>query len=386
MRASQSAENPACYRSFNDRDEKPGDHRKKKAIFNGGNDSLNVMLATENLLTPISPEDPCGADLSYDPVLQELETLIQGKPETQFSEAEEPNWKQVREQGLALFDRTKDLRLAVNLTVAELEEEGLPGFASGLRLIRRLLEQYWDTFHPKLDPEFGNDPLERMNLVSSLSTPEGTFGDHLQILGRIRRTPLCHSQRLGSFSLFQIQAASAKPGTPVEGDQPTATKGPDLTLIDAAFRDSAPDFLVQIDQSLSSAVNDLDAISNFLDRTVGVTKSVSFDGLKSVLLEARKQVNRYLPTSAGESGEEVSSQAGANGATERMSMPGSIQNRTEVLRSLDAICAYYESTEPSSPVLPLLRRAQQLVGKNFTEILQELAPDTVAQVKLSGGS
>jgi type VI secretion system protein ImpA len=53
------------------------------------------------------------------------------------------------------------------------------------------------------------------------------------------------------------------------------------------------------------------------------------------------------------------------------------------LRSLDAICAYYERTEPSSPVLPLLRRAQQLVGKNFTEILQELAPDTIAQIKLN---
>jgi type VI secretion system protein ImpA len=344
------------------------------------------MLATENLLAPISPEEPCGADLSYDPALQELETLVQGKPETQFSEAEEPNWKQVREQGLTLFGRTKDLRLALNLTVAELQEEGLPGFASGLQLIRRLLEQYWDTLHPRLDPEFGNDPLERMNLLSSLSTPEGTFGDPLQILGRIRRTLLCHSPRLGSFSLSQLQTASTKAATLVEGDQAPAIKGPDITLIDAAFRDTAPDFLVQIDQSLSNAVNDLNGISDFLDRTVGVTKSVSFDGLKSILLEARKQVNRYLPKSAGVPGEEVSLQAGGNGAAERRSVPGSIQNRTDVLHSLDTICAYYESTEPSSPVLPLLRRAQQLVGKNFTEILQELAPDTVAQVKLSGGS
>ena len=62
--------------------------------------------------------------------------------------------------------------------------------------------------------------------------------------------------------------------------------------------------------------------------------------------------------------------------------PGTIQTRSDVIRSLEAICAYYERSEPSSPVLPLLRRTQQLVGKSFNEILQELAPETVAQVKL----
>jgi type VI secretion system protein ImpA len=341
------------------------------------------MLKVDDLLAPLSPEDPCGADLSYDPALQELETLIQGKPETQFSEAEEPNWKQMREQSLALFGRTKDLRVAIYLLVTELQQEGLPGFSSGLQLIRRLLEQYWDTIHPKLDPESGNDPLERMNLLSSLSTPEGTFGDPLRILRRVRRAPLCHSPRLGSFSLSQIQVATTKPATPPEGDQPPTTKGPDITLIDAAFRDSAPAFLSQIDQSLSGAINDVNGISEFLDRTIGVTKSASFDELKSVLQEARKQVSRYLINPAGGLGEEPGFQTATDGTAERPGVPGAIQTRTDVLESLDTICAYYEKTEPSSPVLPLLRRAQQLVGKNFTEILQELAPETVAQVKLS---
>jgi type VI secretion system protein ImpA len=342
------------------------------------------MLKVDDLLVPLSAEEPCGTDLSYDPGLHELETLSQGKPETQFSEAEEPNWKKVSEQSLALFGRTKDLRLAIYLIVAELQEEGFPGFASGLQLLRRLVEQYWDRLYPRLDPEFGNDPLERINLLSSLSIPEGTFGDSLQILRRVRRAPLCHSQRLGSFSLSQIQAASTRPvaETP-EGDQPQASKAPDITLIDAAFRDSDLAFLVQIDQSLSSAIHELGGLSEFLDRTVGVTKSVSFDGLNSVLVEAQKQVGRYLTIPEGRPGGEPGSGVAIDDKAQIAAIPGSIQTRADVLRSLDAICAYYESTEPSSPVLPLLRRAQQLVGKSFTEILQELAPDTVAQVKLS---
>jgi type VI secretion system protein ImpA len=101
--------------------------------------------------------------------------------------------------------------------------------------------------------------------------------------------------------------------------------------------------------------------------------------LTSVLSEAGKQVSRYLAVPGGTETESGLPSGGVETASSRVG----IQTRTDVVRSLDAICAYYESTEPSSPVLPLLRRAQQLVGKNFTEILQELAPDTVAQVKLS---
>ncbi len=40
------------------------------------------MISVEELLKPISAEQPCGPDLSYDASLQQLETLVAGKPET----------------------------------------------------------------------------------------------------------------------------------------------------------------------------------------------------------------------------------------------------------------------------------------------------------------
>jgi type VI secretion system protein ImpA len=338
----------------------------------------DVMLNVDDLLAPVSSEDPCGPDLSYDPALQELEILVQGKPETQFSEAEEPNWKQVREKSLALFARSKDLRVAINLVLVELQEEGFPGFFSGLQLIRRMLEQYWDTLQQRLDHESNNDALERMTLLLHFDGG-GTFGDSLQVLRRLRRAPLCHSLRLGTFSLSQIQMTGSSVAAPSEGNQLPATKAPDLALIDAAFRDTDSTFLKQIEQSVGGAVDEVNRISEFLDRTIGVAQSASFDALTSVLLEAGRQVSRYLATPAGAEPEYRL----PSGVAETTGSRVGIQTRTDVLQSLDAICAYYESTEPSSPVLPLLRRAQQLVGKNFTEILQELAPDTVAQVKLS---
>ena len=117
------------------------------------------MIVAEELLKPISEEAPCGEDLSYDPGLQELETLARGKPETQFSAAEPPNWKELRSRCLELFARSKDLRVAMTLAVASLELDGLPGFLESLSVVKGLLERFWPTVYPQLDPGDDNDPL-----------------------------------------------------------------------------------------------------------------------------------------------------------------------------------------------------------------------------------
>ncbi len=51
------------------------------------------------LLTEISPDAPCGEDISYDAAFMELERLAKGTTETQvgdhIQESEEPDWKKV---------------------------------------------------------------------------------------------------------------------------------------------------------------------------------------------------------------------------------------------------------------------------------------------------
>src|SRR5579862_1103420 len=119
------------------------------------------MINAEELLKPIAGEKPCGEDLSYDPAFQTLETVMRGKPETQFSAAEDPDWKALRELCLDLWPRSKDLRLATALTLAALKTDGLPAFREGLALVNGLLLQYWDSVYPVLDPGDNNDPTQR---------------------------------------------------------------------------------------------------------------------------------------------------------------------------------------------------------------------------------
>src|SRR5207245_2723415 len=49
------------------------------------------MINIEDLIKPISADKPCGEDFSYHPSFLNLQTIAKGKPETQFSPAEDPD-------------------------------------------------------------------------------------------------------------------------------------------------------------------------------------------------------------------------------------------------------------------------------------------------------
>jgi type VI secretion system protein ImpA len=63
-----------------------------------------------------------------------------------------------------------------------------------------------------------------------------------------------------------------------------------------------------------------------------------------------------------------------------------IRSRDDVIRVLDKLCDYYAQYEPSSPLPLLLKRAKRLTSLSFMEIIQDLAPEAVAQAKSIGGS
>src|SRR5512140_1074859 len=107
--------------------------------------------AIEKLLAPVSAEQPAGPDLGYDPRQDELETLLKGKAEVEIGNlrhpAEPPDWGELREKSVELFEQTKSLRVATILCCSMLQTGGLAGFRDGLQLIRGLLENFWSTMY-----------------------------------------------------------------------------------------------------------------------------------------------------------------------------------------------------------------------------------------------
>jgi type VI secretion system protein ImpA len=64
---------------------------------------------------------------------------------------------------------------------------------------------------------------------------------------------------------------------------------------------------------------------------------------------------------------------------------GDIRSREEVRQALDSVCRYYERHEPGNPAPLLIRRAQRLIDMSFVEILQDLAPESLAQIRTIAG-
>jgi type VI secretion system protein ImpA len=341
------------------------------------------MFVAEELLKPISDDAPCGEDLSYDPALQELEILARGKPETQFSAAEPPNWEELRTRCLELFARSKDLRVAMTLAVASLELDGLPGFRESLLLVRGLLERYWPTVYPQLDSADDNDPLQRMNIIASMAMPVGTYGDSVRMLERLRGVPLCDSVQMGRYSLAQILRAETGGLTP--GDK-TEVKIPQ---IDAAFRDSKQEKLSETYQILSDCITLVQGIDDSITLTVGAKRAPDLTPLSSELIAMRSRVAPFIRAGsvpAVISATEAHEGAGAAAAAQpAFSLQGEIRSREDVLNLLQRICQYYERTEPSSPVPLVLKRAARLAEMDFMQIIHDLSPEAVSQIRTITG-
>jgi type VI secretion system protein ImpA len=340
------------------------------------------MIVAEELLKPISDQAPCGGDLSYDPSFQALETMVRGKPETQFSPAEPPDWKDLYARCLELFARSKDLRIATILSVAVLELHGLPGFQESLALIKGLLERYWATIYPQLDPSDDSDPLERMNIIATMATPIGTFGDPFRILERLRAAPLCDSVQMGRYGLADILRAET--GAPAEGDKPAPT----LPQIDAAFRDSNQEELGGLYRTLSNCVTLVTGTDDLLTRTVGASRAPDLTPLLAELVSMQKRVAPYLPAishPAAIEGTVPASGISISLAPTTPSFTGEIRSREDVVKLLDKICDYYTQAEPSSPVPLVLKRAARLAEMDFMQIIQDMSPEAIAQIqKITG--
>jgi type VI secretion system protein ImpA len=336
------------------------------------------MISADELLRPVSAEKPCGDDISYDPQFIELETLMRGKPETQFSAAEEPNWKALRERCLELWKKSKDLRVATALALAELKTEGFLGFRESLALLNGLIEKNWNELYPRLDPADGNDPTQRVNIIASLAAPAGTFGDPMKMIERLRDAPLANSVRMGRFGLADILRSEA--GTTGPDNKPP----PSSSQIQAAFQDTNSDELQKLSQAISDCAASSVKLDELLTNAVGSGKAADLSLLKDALNEIRKRLGGFLGETPGEEAGAEGAPAQAGGASAK-AISGDIQSRQDVLRMFDKICQYYARSEPSSPVPFLVKRARRLAEKNFMEIIDDLNPDALEQInKITG--
>lgn len=125
----------------------------------------------EALLNPIAADKPSGESLRYTGTYDIIEEarrsdddLAQGEWQRETKVAD---WHLVIETATAaLTTQSKDLHIATRLVEALVKQYGFVGLRDGLRLLRELQEQFWDSLYPEVedgDIEFRAGPFEWLN-------------------------------------------------------------------------------------------------------------------------------------------------------------------------------------------------------------------------------
>ncbi|MBN3864734.1 type VI secretion system protein TssA [Pseudomonas frederiksbergensis] len=331
-----------------------------------------------SLLAAVSATSPCGEDLEYDADFLRLERDSQGQPERSMGDsilpAEPPEWRSIQQQSLELLQRSKDLRITHFLLQSSLALEGVTGLAHVLTLISELLKQYWADLHPRLDADDDNDPTVRINALAGLTSDV--------TIRLLRESILARSRTFGAVSLRAAANASGLQSFPGENLGAEQLAG--------AFLDSDPEQLEITRKALHEARSAAEVIEQQVSEQVGSAQGVDLGPLKQPLKMALQILGQFAPQS-GDSAlpdsvsddsaapVEYATTPSAPRNTGTSTSTGEINNRDDVLRSLDRILAYYTRHEPSSPLPVLLNRAKNLVHADFAAIVRNLIPDGMSQ-------
>jgi type VI secretion system protein ImpA len=348
-----------------------------------------VPLDLETLLSPVSPQAPCGPNLDEESGFYALVEAARCLPKERIvgpsDASDEPNWRELANNAAAFFTRTKDLRVAATLAKAQLRLSGLVGYSAGIRLARELIERYWDAVHPVLDPSDG-DATMRLNALRELS-------DRQSVLSALRSVPLISLPSLGSFSFKDISAAhdAARSGNADAAHSKT----------EAALNNCDTSHLQQLTAALQQSLDDLRSIEKQVTDKLDSQQTIRFDELSALLEQMHRLFAARLSARDTPAAEDAQTEADQGGdmnldgltlqssssttSAGKSSGPLQIRSRGDVQRVLDLLCTYYERNEPSSPVPILLKRARRLCTMSFAEIVRELTPAGTAELEVIRG-
>lgn len=318
----------------------------------------------------------CGTNEEYSPLFMELENLATGVQPSQMGdsiiEGRDPDWKKLQANCLELWKNTRDLRVAVYLSLAGFALRGLQGFHDGLELIRYLVRDLWDEFYPQLDPDDDNDPTERLNILSILSPPPGTFNDPIMFINHFR------SQRLTDSNRYTLRDLMVVNG--------------DLDAVDGRKIDSAlfhAEMRAVPSEQMQNRKEQADAVYAALQDIVQEVDSHAGEGsLNFAALFADLKILRNFYSSCcltenaapQEAADTETGTAETSVTRPQTSMPSAAVNisqfvpssRAEALLLLQKAAEYFQQAEPTSPVPFLVRRAMRMADMNFLDLLGEI--------------
>lgn len=372
------------------------------------------ILDVEQILAPISEEQPTGAELllsdeqgsilkikdAFDQarklVKEKQDRIISGgidKFGNPWRIVPDPDWSVVISLGESILrTESKDFRVASWLTEALLREHYLPGLRDGLKICFGLCERYWDNVRPSANDEDGHG-VTVAPFSSLVATPEQAKRidvDYSAVLS----APIFAGSKPGErttvrFSTLDYLRAKELDSLTDDNERSRRIELGHVSVVEykAVASSTAPDFLQSNLEAVQECLELCQKLGDFFRENCrpdryGEDTAPAIYGFREQL----DTVRRLLLDFSGEPSE-VSTDAGtAEVASGGGGAPASGRSqeltRESALQQVETVAQFFERTEPHSPVYFALRQVIRWGRMPFPELLAELINDESVMYQL----
>jgi type VI secretion system protein ImpA len=337
------------------------------------------------LLQPISDENPAGESLRYSGLYDEIaearradDTLNRGDWQEELKVAD---YRRVIDLAVpALASQSKDLQVAAWLSESLVKQHGFPGLRDSLKLLAGLQENFWDTLHPEIEE---GDQEGRANAIEWVDT-QTTFA--------LRQIPITAGDGYGyidwedskrfdfpeDIDSLDDDARQRWYDLRTQAVNERRTTGEMWRKAKAATRRQ---FCEEANYALVECLEAFNDLNRVIEEKFERNQMPGLSNMKKALDDVHTQVKKLLeekrieePDPAdedetAEGGEGMTTGSGAGLAT------GAVQNRRDALRRLGEIAAFFQRTEPHSPVAYLVQRAVKWGNMPLEGWLQDVIKD-----------
>ncbi|MEO7497261.1 MAG: type VI secretion system protein TssA [Massilia sp.] len=296
------------------------------------------MFSADQLLTPISADQPSGTDLSFSSELDAINqarrfddpSLDQGEWLTDLKEAD---WDFVIKRCVALLEKTsKDLRLAVWLAEAGAKKHRLRGLGEGFLVLAGLLDQFWDRgLYPESD---GADHDQRIGNLSWILARTPAL---------LREIPVTDGNG-SAYSTIDFESARKNPNG----------AGPKLADMEAARRANSAAFRAAFNDDARYCLEALQKLEHAADARLGADSpgfSNARETVQTMLLLMPAPAPAATPAAAPEAHAHAAPGEHFYAAPDMPPpAPGKLHSRGQAIAQLRAVADFFRRTEPHSPV------------------------------------
>ncbi|MDR2164489.1 MAG: type VI secretion system ImpA family N-terminal domain-containing protein [Zoogloeaceae bacterium] len=344
------------------------------------------VIDPQKYLAALSEAEPCGPNLEYDPEYVALQARMIPKGSAQYGDfvktPEEPNWGEIERECRQILLRSRDIAILLLLLRCRIHLFQACGLREVLEILLGWLERYPDHIHPQLVIDGERDPTVRANALLALVDPEGVLGDLRETVlakSSVMRLQIRDVER--SFAVPRLSDALAPDSVCRQlNDLVRSEDANVLALIESArlarhlhegllanmgehapdlgvffrllgyfYREGSEPFHFQRGKPASSVTTPLpvqDAAPEDRDAQVPVDEAMPAPA--------------FLPADLPP--------APSFAVSPEMA-------RENALHTIRGVREWFEQYEPSSPVSVLLRQAERMIGRKFSEVAQEIPFD-----------